>query len=74
MTIATCRSRSNAWQGRVLLEATAYFAFADDFPLLYEKAIDKNGEPEMITVDKSGANWAALESLNAERSTPIKDR
>jgi hypothetical protein len=23
---------------------------------------------------KSGANWAALESLNAERSTPIKDR
>jgi putative transposase len=42
--------------------------------LLHEKAIDKNGEPEMITVDKSGANWAALESLNAERSTPIKDR
>ena len=40
----------------------------------FEKAIDKNGEPEMITADKSGANWAALESLNAERSTPIKDR
>jgi putative transposase len=25
-------------------------------------------------LDKSGANWAALESLNAERSTPIKVR
>jgi hypothetical protein len=39
-----------------------------------KRPIDKNGEPEMITVDKSGANWAALESHNAERSTPIKDR
>jgi putative transposase len=39
-----------------------------------EKAIDQNGEPETITVDKSGANLAALEALNAERSTPIKVR
>ncbi|MEA3113122.1 MAG: gluconate 2-dehydrogenase gamma chain, partial [Caballeronia sp.] len=38
----------------------------------FEKAIDQNGEPETITVDKSGANLAALEALNAERSTPIK--
>jgi DDE domain len=38
------------------------------------KAIDQNGEPETITVDKSGANLAALEALNAERSTPIKVR
>jgi putative transposase len=40
----------------------------------FEKAIDLNGEPETITVDKSGANLAALEALNAERSTPIKVR
>ena len=40
----------------------------------FEKAIDHNGEPETITVDKSGANLAALEALNAERSTPIKVR
>ncbi len=40
----------------------------------FEKAIDHNGEPETITVDKSGANLAALEALNAERSTPIKAR
>jgi putative transposase len=40
----------------------------------FEKAIDQNGEPETITVDKSGANLAALEALNAERSTPIKVR
>jgi transposase-like protein len=40
----------------------------------FEKAIDQNGEPETITVDKSGANLAALEALNAERSTQIKVR
>jgi putative transposase len=40
----------------------------------FEKAIDQNGEPETITVDKSGANLAALEALNAERPTPIEIR
>ncbi|WP_321930485.1 IS6 family transposase [Paraburkholderia guartelaensis] len=40
----------------------------------FAKAIDQNGEPETITVDKSGANLAALEALNAERPSPIKIR
>ncbi len=40
----------------------------------FEKAIDRNGEPETITVDKSGANLAALQAINAERETPIKIR
>jgi transposase-like protein len=40
----------------------------------FEKAIDWNGEPEVITVDKSGANLAALEAINAERQTPIRIR
>ena len=40
----------------------------------FEKAIDQNGVPETITVDKSGANLAALESINDERDTPIKVR
>ena len=40
----------------------------------FENAIDQNGEPETITVDKSGAKLAALEALNAERPTPIKIR
>ena len=40
----------------------------------FEKAIEQNGEPETITVDKSGANLAALEALNAERLTPIRVR
>ncbi|MFM0394869.1 IS6 family transposase [Paraburkholderia phytofirmans] len=40
----------------------------------YEKAIEQNGEPETITVDRSGANLAALEALKGERSTPIKVR
>jgi transposase-like protein len=40
----------------------------------FEKAIDRNGEPETITVDKSGANLAALEAINADRETPIRIR
>ncbi len=36
----------------------------------FEKAIDQNGEPETITVDKSEANLAALQALNAEREIP----
>lgn len=40
----------------------------------FEKAIDLNGEPESITIDKSGANLAALEAINSERETPIKVR
>ena len=40
----------------------------------FEKAIDQNGEPETVTEDKSGANLAALEALNATRPTPIKIR
>jgi transposase-like protein len=40
----------------------------------FEKAIDQNGEPETITMDKSGANLAALQAINAERETPIKIR
>jgi putative transposase len=40
----------------------------------FDKSIDQNGEPQTITIDKSGANLAALEALNAERDTPIKIR
>ncbi|WP_429524337.1 IS6 family transposase [Paraburkholderia youngii] len=39
-----------------------------------EKAFDWNGEPETITVDKSGANLAALEGINADRETPFRIR
>jgi transposase-like protein len=40
----------------------------------FEKAIGQNGAPETITVDKSGANLAALAALNADQPTPIKVR
>jgi len=40
----------------------------------FEKSIDQNGEPETVTIDKSGANLAALEALNAGRDMPIKIR
>ncbi|SOE96681.1 Transposase (or an inactivated derivative) [Burkholderia sp. D7] len=40
----------------------------------FEKSIDQNGEPETVTIDKSGANLAALEAINAGRDTPIKIR
>jgi putative transposase len=40
----------------------------------FEKTIDQNGTPETVTVDKSGANLAALQVFNAEREAPIKVR
>ncbi|BDC46079.1 hypothetical protein PTKU15_93760 [Paraburkholderia terrae] len=40
----------------------------------FEKSIEQNGEPETVTIDKSGANLAALDALNEERQTPIKIR
>ena len=40
----------------------------------FEKAIDRNGAPETVTMDKSGANLAALQGINAERETPIRVR
>ena len=38
----------------------------------FEMSIDQNGERETVMIDKSGANLAALEALNAQRDTPIK--
>lgn len=40
----------------------------------FQKAIEQNGELETITVDKSGANLAALDALNAGCTTPVKVR
>ena len=40
----------------------------------FEKSIAQNGAPETVTIDKSGANLAALEAISADRETPIKIR
>jgi len=40
----------------------------------FEKAIAQNSMPETVTIDKSGANLAALEAINADRENPIKIR
>ena len=40
----------------------------------FERAIARNGLPETVTIDKSGANLAGLNAINAERETPIKIR
>lgn len=40
----------------------------------FKKSIAQNGAPATVTIDKSGANLAALEAINAERETPIKIR
>ncbi|WP_429500403.1 IS6 family transposase (plasmid) [Robbsia andropogonis] len=40
----------------------------------FEKAIERNGEPETVTIDKSGSNLAALKAINAKREIPIKIR
>ncbi|SIT41295.1 hypothetical protein BN2475_280119 [Paraburkholderia ribeironis] len=36
------------------------------------KSIAQNGAPESVTIDKSGANLASLEAINAECETSIK--
>jgi putative transposase len=40
----------------------------------FEKSIQQNGVPETVTIDKSGANLAALHAVNAGCDTPIKIR
>jgi putative transposase len=40
----------------------------------FEKSIQQNGVPETVTIDRSGANLAALHAVNAERDTRIKIR
>lgn len=40
----------------------------------FEKAIDRNGEPQTITGDKRGANLVSLVAINARREMPIKVR
>ena len=37
----------------------------------FNKAIGANGIPEKITMDKSGANKAAIDEINATRETPF---
>jgi putative transposase len=39
-----------------------------------KKSIAQNDVPETVTIDKSGANLAALEAINDDRETPIKIR
>jgi putative transposase len=39
-----------------------------------ECAIDRHGEPEKITIDKSGTNTAAIDSYNAEHEADIEMR
>lgn len=68
--LVPCR-RQGGQHGGFLLRAQRDKAAARRY---FEKAIGQNGEPETISVDKSGANLAVLEALNAERSTPIKVR
>src|SRR6266702_3438552 len=40
----------------------------------FEKSIAWNGAPDTVNIDKSGANLAALNGINADRETPIKIR
>lgn len=42
--------------------------------LFFEKAMRQNGDPEKITMDKSGANKAAMDRINQKRDAPIEVR
>ena len=39
-----------------------------------ERAMDLHGVPEKITIDKSGANTAAVVSIQADSGLPIEPR
>ena len=51
-------------------------AYRDEAPArrFLERAIDLHGEPEKITIDKSGANTAAIVSMQADSGLPIELR
>ena len=40
----------------------------------FEKAMCQNGDPEKVTMDKSGANKAAMDGINKDRNVPIEVR
>lgn len=40
----------------------------------FEKAMRQNGDPEKVTMDKSGANKAAMDAINKDRDVPIEVR
>ncbi len=40
----------------------------------FGRVIAGNGVPETVTIDKSGANLAGLNAINADREVPIKIR
>ena len=40
----------------------------------FNKAMLQNGEPEKVTMDKSGANKAAMDGINIDRAVPIEVR
>lgn len=40
----------------------------------FEKAMRANGDPEKVTIDKSGSNKAAMDEINLDREVPIPVR
>lgn len=51
-----------------LLTAKRDMAAAKRF---FDKAMEANGDPDKVTMDKSGANKAATDEINADRAVPI---
>ena len=51
-----------------LLTAKRDMAAAKRF---FDKAMEANGDPDKVAMDKSGANKAAIDSINAGRDVPI---
>lgn len=40
----------------------------------FKKAIRQNGDSEKVTIDKSGADKAAMDAINKDRDGPIESR
>jgi putative transposase len=42
--------------------------------LFFDKALEANGHPDKVAMDKSGANKAAIDAINAGRAVPVLER
>lgn len=71
MEIPLSRGRQARETIDFLLTAERYASAARRF---FDKAMRHSEVPDTVTMDKSGANKAALDQLNAQREIPIKIR
>jgi DDE domain len=65
---------SSVYQGHSLNYCDDWCGLASAALRLLHKVIGRHGVPEKVTIDKSGANTAAIASYNADHDTDVEIR